>query len=880
MALRRLVGVPASVPAPGAFGTLDRPRLIERLSNALSLRVACLVAPAGYGKSTLVRQYLDRAPTRPSAIVRVPTGGGLLPFAREVALALRDIAPDAAQDFGGAAESARRAPRPELVLADWFAHLLAEHAPLLVIEDADQVHDEESVAFLRELIERAEHSQFIVVSRATPPLPLTSWLAYGTVDFPIDLAELRFRDDEIRAYVERSNLALPEQTLERVVELAEGWPMAATLAARAAARAGGDLRQIEGATREILFDFFAKEIFASLPASVRRFVVETSVFEALEIPLLEVHDRYADARVILDRLLNDGVFVFRDSEDVYRYQGLFRDFARHELQRRPARERREVYVAAAQALTAGERHAEALALLVEADDRPRVKRLVDERFREIFRSGRADALLRALEVLDAPDDAEILALRALVLVRTARAGEVPELVRRVEELGGSGLTRLKARLALATYLSHEIRYAEAMDVVRDETGDAVLPRDVAFDYCALAVDALTALGESDEAQRYLQQMSPLATPAQRYRVAYANLVLSFNRSELSLIERFAEELLAEAEAGRDQQTAARARTCLAKVALMRSETGVVVRHATEAAEAFRRAGDAHSETFALMSLIYSASEAGCSEIVNDAIARLEALVALGLGRWAHDICVPPARALMQAASGDVQAAFESLNACPALPEWHYTTLRIAEIAFYAALAARREDAEARVGECLQRLRDVAPSSVEASRRTMLALIYLAHANLILGRLERGRSLLEQLGRAKGALERKARLLFDVAWATYLQAGGHAEGEERRREALERLGHAGLEGLAGVFTRPGVPVQAESDGEAGAVGSLTKTELALLGLVGAGLASKQIAARLGRSPQTVDKHLSNALRKLGCRSRSEAVALARRQGFLE
>ncbi|MDE2572106.1 MAG: response regulator transcription factor [bacterium] len=93
-------------------------------------------------------------------------------------------------------------------------------------------------------------------------------------------------------------------------------------------------------------------------------------------------------------------------------------------------------------------------------------------------------------------------------------------------------------------------------------------------------------------------------------------------------------------------------------------------------------------------------------------------------------------------------------------------------------------------------------------------------------------------------------------------------------------HAGLAGLAKVFERIGVPAEIEEETPGGSLGSLTKTELAMLALVSEGLASKQIARRLGRSPQTVDKHLSNALRKLGCRSRSEAVALARRHGFLE
>ncbi len=878
MALRRLVGVPITAPAPGAFGTIARPRLYERLDNALTMHVACIIAPAGYGKSALVRQYVERA-GRPWATVAVPTGGGLLPFAEAVAQGLRELVPHAADDFGGAAESARRAPHPEAVLADWFAHLLAGQVPLLVVDDVDQLRDEGGAAFLRELIERAADARFLILSRSTPPLPLTRWLAYGEIDFPIDLAELRFRDDEVRAYVRDSGLVLPAQTLERVIELAGGWPMAAALAARAAARAGSDMRQIEGATREILFDFFAQEIFASLPPEMRRFVVDTSVFDVLEIPLLEAHVRYAQARAMLEQMLHDGIFVFRESNDVYRYQGLFRAFARHELGRRSVVQRREAYLAAAEALIAGGRDAEALILLAEIGERAGLQRLAGERYREIFRTGRADALLGALDALDAPDDPEVLALRALVLVRTERASEVPELVQRVEVIGEKGIARLQARLALATYLSYEMRYAEAMEVVRAETAASLLPRAIAFDFYALAVDALTELDESGEAQRYLQQMVPLATPAQRYRVAYANLVLSLKRSELSLVERFAEELLAEAETERDLPTAARARLGLAKVAMQRGESAEAQRLSREGADAFRQAGDVHSEIFALMPLIHTASEAGQFESMREGIARLEALGALGIGRWAYDVCVPPAEAIERAARSDYSGAFEALNARPILLERNYTTLRLAEIAFYAAGAARREEAEARVTECLERLREGRSASAETSQRTVLALIYLAHANLVLGRLERAHSLLEQLGRAKGALERKARLLFDVAWATYLQANGYGEGEEQRRSSLERMAQAGLGGLAAVFERLSVPVRAAQESAGGTLGSLTKKELAMLAMVAEGLASKQIAERLGRSPQTVDKHLSNALRKLDCRSRAEAVALARRHGFL-
>jgi len=63
-------------------------------------------------------------------------------------------------------------------------------------------------------------------------------------------------------------------------------------------------------------------------------------------------------------------------------------------------------------------------------------------------------------------------------------------------------------------------------------------------------------------------------------------------------------------------------------------------------------------------------------------------------------------------------------------------------------------------------------------------------------------------------------------------------------------------------------------------SLTPAERDILQLLAGGASSKEVGAKTGRSPQTVDTHIRSICRKLGCSGRREAVALATRSGWVE
>jgi DNA-binding CsgD family transcriptional regulator len=86
---------------------------------------------------------------------------------------------------------------------------------------------------------------------------------------------------------------------------------------------------------------------------------------------------------------------------------------------------------------------------------------------------------------------------------------------------------------------------------------------------------------------------------------------------------------------------------------------------------------------------------------------------------------------------------------------------------------------------------------------------------------------------------------------------------------------GLGGYANLLAA--LPVQIS--GNAVAFGTLTKTEMQMLRLIARGGTMKAVAVQLNRSPDTVETHIRAVLRKLGCKTRNEAVALARDHGII-
>jgi ATP/maltotriose-dependent transcriptional regulator MalT len=349
---RPLHAVPAVQAAAGPYAPIqtrfrpprllgecvDRPALAERLSGATA-RLLLLAAPAGFGKTTLVAQWMAAtAQRRPFAWVSIDEGDNdPARLWSDIIHALRRACPR----FDGADLLADlQTPGCDVtaaVLPGVLNELAAAGAPaVLALDDFHAIREpacHEQIGFL--LTHLPELMQLVIVTRAEPPLPVARWRARG------ELAE--FRADDLRfglgetAELVRNVAGLDVRVADLMVLLdrAEGWPAAlylAALALRGHPSPGAFIRGFGGRNKYVA-DFLAQEILERQPAGIRRFLLRTSILDRLCAPLCDAVAGSADADAVLRVLERDNLFVvpLDETRQWYRYHHLFAEMLRDKL---------------------------------------------------------------------------------------------------------------------------------------------------------------------------------------------------------------------------------------------------------------------------------------------------------------------------------------------------------------------------------------------------------------------------------------------------------------------------------------------------------------------------------------------------------------------
>ena len=325
---------------------VPRPRLTSRLDSALSARITALVAPAGYGKSTLLAQWL-RTPQgrqRRAAVITVRERDDTLPrFAQHLigALArfgtepqhlralestLRDEVRDPAQEIPesfvrGLHDALDEVPRRSvLILED--THLLRRDNVLLLLD------------LLAEMLPPPIH--LMLTSRTTTPLRRAHALrVQGRLD-ELTTRELAFTPEEARSYLTQAVDSLTEQQADLLATRCEGWIAGLHLAGRALAAhrdPAAFLRDFTGHSRDIA-GFLLHEVLRHQPDEVRDFLLDISVLDVLSPGACQAVTARRDSGALLHTLEEQGGFLSAlDDGEHYRLHPLFGEFLRGELTR-------------------------------------------------------------------------------------------------------------------------------------------------------------------------------------------------------------------------------------------------------------------------------------------------------------------------------------------------------------------------------------------------------------------------------------------------------------------------------------------------------------------------------------------------------------------
>jgi LuxR family transcriptional regulator, maltose regulon positive regulatory protein len=380
-------------------GIVPRTALVQRLLASHAAPVICVVAPPGYGKTTLLAQWATRKGGRVGWVTVDRRDNDPVVLLTYVAVALDRVEPIDPGVFGALA-----APGVSVVgtvLPRLAAATAALTQPLGLVVDNVELLDNPQC--LDALVELAAHlptgSQLALAARATPRLPVALRAAPGRV-VAIGVAELRMDQPEAHALLEGAGVWLGDAEATELVWRTEGWPVGLYLAALTRKEGpAGDPRQggagFSGDDRFVA-DYLWDELLSRLPQPTVSFLTRTAVLDRMCGPLCDaVLDTTGSAEVLASLAGANLLLLPLDRHrQWYRYHHLFRGLLRAELDRRAPELVAQLHLRAAAWCEANGLPETAIDHAQAAGDADRVARLVAGLARATYASGRVDTARR------------------------------------------------------------------------------------------------------------------------------------------------------------------------------------------------------------------------------------------------------------------------------------------------------------------------------------------------------------------------------------------------------------------------------------------------------------------------------------------------------
>ena len=316
---------------------VSRPHLVERLNEGLEKKLTLVAAPAGFGKTTLLSEWIPQSPRCVTWFSLDEADNDSTRFWTYFISSLQGLHPDFSKSALALLQSPQ-APPPSSILTTLINEITAFHDSFaLVLDDyhvieAQQIH--ESLVFLIDHLPANMH--LVITTRVDPPLPLARLRVRDQLT-EIRVKHLRFSIAETKSFL---NQEVGEQfTPEEVAALeerTEGW--IAGLQIAALSMQGHDeisefIRVFSGGHRHIL-GYLADEVLNQRPKGTLNFLLQTSILDRLCGPLCDAVTGGSDGQAVLENLAQANLFIspLDDEGKWYRYHHLFAEVLQLRLQ--------------------------------------------------------------------------------------------------------------------------------------------------------------------------------------------------------------------------------------------------------------------------------------------------------------------------------------------------------------------------------------------------------------------------------------------------------------------------------------------------------------------------------------------------------------------
>jgi LuxR family maltose regulon positive regulatory protein len=314
-----------------------RPLLIERLNEGLHCNLILISAPAGFGKTTLVSQWVEGI-ERPAAWLSLDEGeNDLTRFLMYLVAALQTIAATLGEGVSGVLQSPQPPPTEAILTAllndlttirDHFVPVLDDYHVI----DAKPV--DHALTFLLDHL--PPHMHLVIATREDPQLPLAR-LRVGDQLTEVRVTDLRFTHSEAAGFLNQvMGLNLSAEDIAALETRTEGWIAGLQLAAISmqGQQDAGFIASFTG-SHHFVMDYLLEEVLGQQSESVQTFLLRTSILNRLCGPLCDavVLDPSASGQETLEYLERANLFIvpLDNERHWYRYHHLFADLLRQRL---------------------------------------------------------------------------------------------------------------------------------------------------------------------------------------------------------------------------------------------------------------------------------------------------------------------------------------------------------------------------------------------------------------------------------------------------------------------------------------------------------------------------------------------------------------------
>ena len=885
---------------------ITRTRLLERLNAGLRGKVTLVSAPTGFGKTTLLAQWVQTI-DRPTAWLSLDDHDNeLRVFVQSLTAALQSAFPDAFQATASLAE-ASRFPSIENVVT-LFINDLADVPDdvILVLDDYHLIHNREIHTLLDQLVEHLPPQLHLVLTtRSDPPLPLARWHVQGYLN-DLRPTDLRFSLEETEDFLKHElGQGVAHETAVSLEEQTGGWIAILRLAAlslRNTSDSAAIMEQLHRYSDNLIQSYLVEEVLAQLAPAVQELLVKASMLEQFCVELCAAimgsDTSYEQMQATLKWLERSNLFLIPldERQGWYRFHHLFRPLLQQRLQEKSSTEELATLHRRASAWYA--EHAlinEAIEHAFAAGDAREATKQVEALFLPTLEQEQWVQLERWLRLLSEEqiqDSPSLIIALAWTLQLRGKLTDLPRLLRAAEQLldtadipakdaDNAKQRLLRVLIAILWSVFHYFSGQVQASLESARSALAWLPQGetiVASHVLEELAFSLQANGQEEDALAALQQAlrNQSAKPASTTRLLFAQAIVYLAAGKLHQVEHTARHLLRLAQQADLSVSQQFAHWLLGVVHYEWNQLDAAVYHfSVVIANQYQAHFLAVQDALCGLALTYQAKGLGTQaqetartllELVQEQHKLHELLIAYAFSGQL---------ALLQ---GDLEGASLWLKmsgeqeVLGPMMFWEEPTISKAWMLLAEGDEVSVAHGQALLDDLLQHV-----EATNSTRKTIQVLALQAWAYNLQGRECEALEVLERaltLARPSGFIRTFADLpaLVDVL-------AGLSKRHKARKEIDTKLDTYLQNLLAVMSSRDGPPLSTEALLQREGLKSLTGRELQILRLLDQDLTNKEIARELVLTIGTVRVHTSNVYRKLSVSNRRAAVSLAKALGFL-